>query len=96
MEGGRLALALMLAAALGACSAEDQCREGVGEISREFRALHSADDGRLSRDDDLVEGGMHVNNAESQLATRNFEGCVESLRQARDYLARARDKLEAD
>lgn len=79
---------------LAACaSAEERCRQGVDKINSEYMFLHSVDNGRMKYDDDVVKGGMYVNNAQTQLATRNFDGCVESVDAAHDYLERARDKL---
>ena len=86
-----LLLALTLVAACA--SAEERCQQGVQEINSEYMFLHSVDNGRLKHDDDVVEGGMHVNGAQTQLATRNFEGCMESVEAARKHLERARGKL---
>lgn len=90
----RSVLLLLPIGLLAACaSAEERCRQGVDEINGEYMFLHSVDNGRMKHDDNVVQGGMHVNNAQTQLATRNFEGCVESVDAARDYLERARDEL---
>lgn len=90
----RSVLLLLPIGLLAACaSAEERCRQGVEEINDEYMFLHSVDNGRMKYDDDVVRGGMHVNKAQTQLATRNFEGCVESIEAARDHLEEARDRL---
>jgi hypothetical protein len=90
----RSVLTLVAGALLMACaSAEERCRQGVEEVNSDYMFLHSVDNGRLKHDDDVVEGGMHVNGAQTQLATRNFEGCMESVEAARKHLERARGKL---
>lgn len=88
------ALIVSLAGLLAACaSPEERCREGVGAVNTEYMFLHNVDNGRLKFDDDVVKAGMHVNSAQTQLATRNFDGCVESVEAARESLERAREKL---
>lgn len=84
---------MLFAGMLGACaSAEERCREGVETTNEQYSELHNLDNGRLKYDENVVDSGMHVNNAQTQLATRNFEGCLESLEEARRDLALARDK----
>jgi len=79
-----------LCAMLVACSAETQCEDGVEEVYTAYRSLHNAEDGARKYERAIVDAGMHVNQAQTQEATRNFEGCVESVKAARDALARAR------
>ena len=86
-------LLLPLALVAACASAQERCQQGVQEINSEYMFLHNVDNGRMKFDEDVVKGGMHVNNAQTQMATRNFEGCVESVDAARERLERARDKL---
>lgn len=88
---------LLAAAAVGllaACASdEERCRDGLEKVNSEYMFLHNVDNGRLKYDEDVVQGGMHVNSAQTQKATRNFEGCVESVREARRHLRQARERL---
>lgn len=79
-----------LCAVCAGCSVEKRCHSGVEEVFAEYRAMHNAEDGARKYDRAIVQAGMHVNEAQTQEATRNFEGCVESLDAAREALARAR------
>ena len=79
---------------LTACSAEKQCNNGVDEVYSAYRGLHNAENGARKYERAIVEAGMHVNEAQTQQATRNFEGCVRSVKAARSALKEARAARE--
>lgn len=80
----------VLCVALMACSAEKQCNSGVEEVNDAYRTLHNAENGARKYERAIVQAGMHVNEAQTQQATRNFEGCVQSVKAARNALREAR------
>lgn len=84
----------VLCGMLVACSAEKQCLSGVDEVYSSYRALHNAEDGARKYERAIVQAGMHVNEAQTQQATRNYEGCVESVKAAREALAKARSAAD--
>lgn len=70
------------AALLAACGTPDtECRDGVKEMKKRTETLVGFD-----QPADVKKALEQVNTAENQLATGNFEGCVESLGEARRYL----------
>lgn len=73
---------------LSACSAEDNCRSGIEKADDAYRELYLAMQD-LQKPDAVVKAGMYINEAQTQEATRNFEGCVESVKQAEQEIRRA-------
>ncbi|MHA7835408.1 MAG: hypothetical protein ACX94A_13120 [Algiphilus sp.] len=86
----RFSACVAVCVVLGACSAETQCNSGVEEVYSAYRALHNAENGARKYERAIVQAGMHVNEAQTQQATRNFEGCVRSVKAARRSLKEAR------
>lgn len=86
----RVSACVALSALFSGCSAEQRCTSGVDEVYSEYRTLHNAEDGARKYERAIVQAGMHVNEAQTQQATRNFEGCVRSVKAARASLAEAR------
>lgn len=79
-----IARGIVPALALGLCACgtpETQCRDGVKEMKQRTATLVGFD-----QPADVKKALEEVSTAESQLATGNFEGCVETLGQARAHL----------
>ena len=75
-------LAPVVALLLASCGTpETDCREGVSEMKRRTETLVG-----FGQPADVRKAIEEVSAAETQLATGNFEGCIESLGQARRYL----------
>ena len=75
---------LVPALALGLCACgtpETECRDGVKTMKQRTETLVGFD-----QPADVKKSLEQVSIAESQLATGNFEGCIESLEEARRYL----------
>jgi hypothetical protein len=73
-----------LAALVAACSPEKECRDGVQDMKRRIESFVG-----VNQPDDVQKTIELVNSAETQLATGNFEGCRESLSEARALLNRS-------
>ena len=72
----------VLALALAACGTpESECRDGVKEMKKRTESLVG-----FNQPDDVKRALEEVNNAETQLATGNYEGCLASLVEARTFL----------
>lgn len=72
------------ALALGLCACgtpETECRDGVKQMKQRTETLVGFD-----QPADVKKALEEVSMAENQLATGNFEGCVESLGEARAHL----------
>lgn len=83
----RLAVRIGIAAVAGlvaACSPEKECRDGVQEMKRRTESFVG-----VNQPEDVQKAVEQVNSAETQLATGNFQGCRESLSQARTLLNRS-------
>ena len=75
-------LAPAVALLMTACGTpETDCREGVREMKKRTETLVG-----FGQPADVRMALEEVSAAETQLATGNFEGCVESLGEARRYL----------
>jgi hypothetical protein len=75
-----LAPAVVLLVA-GCGTPETDCREGVNEMKKRTETLVG-----FGQPAEVRKALEEINTAENQLATGNFEGCVESLGEARRYL----------
>lgn len=76
---GLLVLGLALLTACG--TPESDCRDGVKDMKRKTESFVGFD-----QPADVKRALENVNAAETQLATGNYEGCKESLIEARRYL----------
>lgn len=76
---GLLLMSVVLLAACG--TPETECRDGVKDMKRKTESLVGFD-----QPADVKRALENVNAAETQLATGNYEGCKESLVEARRYL----------
>ncbi len=94
MKTMRFSACIAACIVLSACSAEKQCNSGVEEVYNTYRAMHNAENGARKYERAIVQAGMHVNEAQTQQATRNFEGCVQSVKAARNALKAARAARE--
>lgn len=74
-----LSVAALLLVACG--TPESECRQGVKDMKGRTETLVG-----FNQPDDVKRSLEYVNTAENQLATGNYEGCVESLEEARRYL----------
>lgn len=79
---------------LAGCGAEQRCDRKIDDLHEEYRRLHNMEDGRHKQQPDVVRAGEHVNAAITQQATQNFEGCVDSLKEAERALSRARRAID--
>jgi len=75
----------VLALALAACGTpESECRDGVKEMKKRTESLVG-----FNQPDDVKRALEEVNNAETRLATGNYEGCLDSLGEARTFLRKS-------
>jgi len=68
----------------GCGTPETECRDGVKEMKKRTSTLVGFD-----QPDDVKRALEEVNIAETQLATGNYEGCLESLGEARTFLRKS-------
>lgn len=89
MKAIHTALWALLALALAGCGTpESECREGVTQMKGRLVGVIGSGQHK-SADDPLVQAHTHLDTAQMQLATGNYEGCRESLERARGLLNRS-------
>lgn len=81
-----LVVAVLLALS-GCGTPETQCREGVSQMKGRLVGVIGSGEHKEASDP-IVQAHTQLDMAQTQLATGNFDGCLESLDEARGLLNR--------
>lgn len=81
-------LAAALAALAGCGTPETECRDGVTQMKGRLVGVIGSGEHKEASDP-IVQAHTQLDMAQTQLATGNYEGCLDSLAEARALLNRS-------